>query len=125
MIESDGILITTTDAIPGTEIELIGPVNAACCLSKSAVGDFLANVKNWSVGGELGVYAKLLESSSQNVYRSITAQCVKMDADAVVGFRFVTSSVASGAAELIGYGTAVRIRRRDSGTSERTSEARL
>ena len=111
-IESNGILIATTEGIPGAEIELVGPVIAACCLSKSVIGDFLANTKNWSIGGELKGYGQLLESSARRVHEEIAVRAREMNADSVVGFRFVTSSVSTGAAELIGYGTAARIRAR-------------
>lgn len=101
--------MTTTAAIPGKRIELIGPVSTACCLSKSVIGDVLANVKNWSIGGQLPGYAKMLEAAAEEVREGMILKAREIDADAVVGFRMVTSSVATGAAELIGYGTAAKI----------------
>jgi uncharacterized protein YbjQ (UPF0145 family) len=37
------------------------------------------------------------------------AQAETLDADAVVGIRLVTSQVSTGAAELLAYGTAVKL----------------
>ena len=50
----------------------------------------------------------MLEQAGQTVLRRMAERAASLDADAVVGMRLVTSDVAEGAAELIGYGTAVR-----------------
>ena len=102
------LLILTIDSVPGRQITAIGPIVSACCLSKSAIADVLANVRNWSVGGELKAYSGMLEQAAQTIVDRISEQAKSMEADAVIGFRLVTSSVSTGAAELIGYGTAVR-----------------
>ncbi len=104
----DNFLVLTIDAIPGQPIHVVGPVMSACCMSKSAAADLLANLKNWSVGGELNAYTLMLDKATQTVTDRLAEQARSMGADAVIGFRLVTSSVATGAAELIGYGTAVR-----------------
>ncbi|CAI8031310.1 UPF0145 protein VP1283 [Geodia barretti] len=67
-----------------------------------------ANVKNWSVGGELRGYSDMLQQTGHIVLQRMAEQAQEMKADAVIGMRLVTSNVAEGAAELIGYGTAVR-----------------
>lgn len=86
----------------------IGPVLVACALSKSLVGDMAANVKNWTTGGELRGYSELLERAGRVVLGRMAEKAANEGADAVVGVRLVTSGVAQGAAELIGYGTLVR-----------------
>ena len=67
-----------------------------------------ANVKNWTTGGELRGYSDMLEQAGQMVLRRMAERAAALEADAVIGMRLVTSDVAEGAAELIGYGTAVR-----------------
>jgi uncharacterized protein YbjQ (UPF0145 family) len=101
-------IVLTTDDFPGRSIEPIGPVLAACCISKSLLGDVVANVKNWSVGGELRAYSDLLQRTAEAIVVRISEQADELKADAVIGFRMTSSSVTDGAAELIGYGTAVR-----------------
>ena len=102
------IMIVTTEFIPGEVCRPIGPILVAYCLSKSLVGDMTANVKNWTTGGELVGYSEMLDQAGQIVLDRMATKAGAMQADAVVGVRLVTSDVAEGAAELIGYGTAVR-----------------
>ena len=102
------VIIVTTDSIAGSTCVPLGPVIAACSLSKSLIGDMAANVKNWTTGGELTGYSKLLEKTGSIVLRRLAERAAGQGADAVVGVRMVTSGVAEGAAELIGYGTSVR-----------------
>ena len=111
----DEMLILTIDSVPGRQIAVMGPVVSACCISKSAIADALANVKNWSVGGELTSYSQMLDQTAGTVFERIRERAESMGADAVIGFRLVTSSVTSGAAELIAYGTAVRFAEHESG----------
>ena len=102
------LLIVTTETIGGKTCTPIAPVLATYCLSKSLLGDMAANVKNWSTGGELRGYSDMLEQTGNAVLQRIAEKAKAMGADAVIGLRLVTSNVAEGAAELIGYGTAVR-----------------
>ena len=87
----------------------IAPILAACCLSKSLLGDMAANVKNWTTGGELQGYSDMSEQTGNLVLQRMAEQARAVGADAVVGMRLVTSNVAEGATELMGYGTAVRV----------------
>ena len=68
-----------------------------------------ANIKNRTTGGELQGYSDMLEQTGNLVLQHMAEQARALGADAVVGMRLVTSNVAEGAAELIGYGTAVRV----------------
>ena len=102
------LLIVTTETIDGKECRPIAPILVACCRSKPLLGDMAANVKNWSVGGELRGYSDMLQQTGHIVLQRMAEQAQEMKADAVIGMRLVTSNVAEGAAELIGYGTAVR-----------------
>ena len=102
------ILLVTTESIEGETCRPLGPILVAFCLSKSLLGDMTANVKNWTTGGELEGYSQMLEQAGHIVLERMATRARAMHADAVVGVRLVTSDVAEGAAELIGYGTAVR-----------------
>lgn len=102
------ILVLTVDVIPGKKCEYLGCVSASCCLSKSLVQDMASNVKNWTVGGELTRYTDMIDDAVALATERLGAQAQKMGANAVIGFRLSTTSVSTGAAELIAYGTAVR-----------------
>jgi uncharacterized protein YbjQ (UPF0145 family) len=101
--------ILTIDQVEGHRAVPVGSVYACCCLSKSIVEDTIANVKNWSVGGELKNYTRMLEKATAMVYERLRENARELDADAVLGFRLTTSDVSAGAAEIIGYGTAVKL----------------
>jgi uncharacterized protein YbjQ (UPF0145 family) len=102
------VIVVTTETVDGRPHRTIGMVREAVCISKSAVADVIANVKNWTVGGELSSYSAMLNRSLDELTVRLVRQAAVHEADAIVGFRLMTSHVASGAAELIGYGTAVR-----------------
>lgn len=87
---------------------VVGPVHAVAVLSKSLIGDFVANIKNWSVGGELPPYVALVETSVTLAMQRLAEKAKAMGGDAVVGMRLCSTEVATGAAEVIAYGTAVR-----------------
>ena len=69
----------------------------------------MAGLRN-IVGGEVKEYTEMLtETRNESVHR-MKQEARALGADAVVNLRFTTSQVMSGAAELLAYGTAVRIR---------------
>ena len=101
--------ILTVDTLPSKKLEYLGCVTASCWLPKSIVADLSANMKNWTIGGELHQYKKMIDDAVALVMTRIQQEAKKTGADMVIGFRLSTTSVSSGAAEVIGYGTAVRL----------------
>ena len=101
------MILATSDTIPGREVEAIGTVTAAVCFSKSVLSDMAANVKNWSVGGELGGYTRMMETATELVLERLREKALGAGAEAVVALRLVNTDVCQGAAELVAYGTAV------------------
>ena len=67
---------------------------------------FLKNI----VGGELVGYSKLLKTSRDQAYTRMIEDAQAKGANAILGFRFQPSTVAQGAAEILAYGTAVKIK---------------
>ncbi len=106
---NDGILISTTDSIPGYEIvELLGIARGSTVRTRNVAFDIFAGLKNL-VGGEISEYTKLLADAREQAIKRMTEDAMRMGADAVVNVRFTTSTVMQGAAEILAYGTAVRI----------------
>jgi uncharacterized protein YbjQ (UPF0145 family) len=68
--------------------------------------DILATLKN-IVGGELKSYSILLTQARQEAMARMVANAEEMGADAVINFRYETSTIAAAASEVIAYGTAV------------------
>ncbi len=103
------MLITNTEIIPGKTItQFHGLVSGSTVRAKHVGRDFMAGLKN-IFGGELKGYTELLSESRKEAMERMTAQAKQMGANAVINVRFSTSSVASGAAELYVYGTAVTL----------------
>lgn len=103
------MIITTIDSVPGKRIvEHFGVVQGSTVRARHAGADFAAGLKN-IVGGELRGYTKLLEDARSEAMERMTKQAEQMGADAVINVRFATSAITQGAAELMAYGTAVRV----------------
>ncbi len=90
--------------------EVIGAVHAVAVVSKSLVQDITANVRNWTVGGELNAYSDLIDEAVELAFSRLAERALERVASAVVGVRLCSTEVAEGAAEVIAYGTLVRVR---------------
>lgn len=103
------MMVTNIESVPGKRIvEHYGLVQGSTIRAKHFGRDFMASLKN-IVGGELKGYTELLIESRQQAMERMTAQATELGANAVINVRFATSSVAQGAAEILCYGTAVRV----------------
>ncbi len=103
------MILTNTESVPGLNIvEHYGLVQGSTIRAKNIGRDFMAGMKNL-VGGELRGYTELLQESRDQAVKRLTEQAEALGANAVVNLRFSTSSVAAGAAEILCYGTAVRV----------------
>jgi uncharacterized protein YbjQ (UPF0145 family) len=109
-MNEDILVVTTYDIGDIIVKEHIGLVHGSTVRARNFWSDFLANLKN-IVGGELVGYSKLLEASRDQAYSRMIEEAKSKEADAILGFRFQTSTVAQGAAEILAYGTAVKIKK--------------
>jgi len=101
--------ITNIDLIPGKRIVgHFGIVQGSTVRARHAGADFAASMKNF-VGGELKGYTKLLEEARKEALERMLAQAQQVGANAVINVRFATAAITQGAAELMAYGTAVRV----------------
>ena len=100
------------DHIPGIEdkeIEALGIVKGTIVHTKNVGRDFMAAMKTL-VGGELTGYTQRLNEARQIAVKRMVDEAEELGADAILNVRYGTSSVMSGAAEVIAYGTAVKIK---------------
>lgn len=103
------MIVTTTHEIAGKRIVRTLGIARGNTVRASHLGrDLLAAFRN-VVGGEVHEYTKLLAESREHALDRMVEEAESLGADAVVGMRFATSEVASGAAEILAYGTAVNI----------------
>lgn len=103
------MLITTQDYFQDKTItRTLGLVRGNTIRARHIGKDIVAGLRNL-VGGEVGEYTKMLaEAREQSIDRMI-AEAERLGADAIVCLRFTTSPVMQGAAELLAYGTAVKL----------------
>lgn len=96
------------DHIPGKEIEALGLVKGTVVQSKHLGKDFMAGMKTL-VGGEVREYTEMLNESRQIAIKRMVDEASALGADAIINIRFASSSMMQSAAEVIAYGTAVKI----------------
>ena len=103
------MLIINSDFVPGKRItEALGLVRGSTIRAKHLGKDIMAGLRT-IVGGEIKEYTEMIIESRAESVRRMEAQAEKLGADAIINVRFVTSQVMSGAAELLAYGTAVKL----------------
>ena len=101
------MIFATTDTVPGCKItKTIGLVRGNTIRARHVGHDIMAGLKNL-VGGEIEEYTKLMGEAREQSLDRLAAEAASLGANAVIGLRFTTSSVMSGASELLAYGTAV------------------
>ena len=104
------MLYVTTDYIAGREIsESLGIVRGSTVRARNIGRDVFAGLKN-IVGGEISEYTQLLAQSREQAIKRMLDDAQRVGADAVVNVRFNTSQVMQGAAEMLAYGTAVKLK---------------
>lgn len=101
--------MVTTDEIKGKMIiETLGLVRGNTIRARHLGRDILALMRN-IVGGEITDYTKMLAEAREQALDRMQEEALAMGANAIVGLRFASAEIMQGAAELLAYGTAVRI----------------
>ena len=104
------MIVVTTSTIEGRQIEeVFGLVRGTAVRTRHLFQDIGAALKV-IVGGEVPEYTKLIAEPREQALDRMVEEARARGADAVVGFRFATAEVAKAAAEVVAYGTAVRLR---------------
>lgn len=104
------MIITNTEQVPNEEIaEILGVARGSTVRARNIGRDITAVFKN-IVGGEISEYTKLQAESREQALERMTQDAEKLGADAVVCVRMTTSVIATGAAEILAYGTAVKFK---------------
>ena len=104
------IIVSTTMEVPGKKVvKILGIVRGNTVRARNIGRDIGAGLKNL-VGGEIKTYTEMVSQSRDEAYNRMVNQAIKMGADAIIGFRFMTSMIMQGAAEMLAYGTAVKLK---------------
>ena len=103
------MIVVTTEQIEGKRMtETLGLVRGSTIRARHMGRDIMAGLRN-IVGGEVKEYTLMLAQAREEAMQRMIEQAEKMGANAIVSTRFVTAMVMSGAAEMVAYGTAVKV----------------
>lgn len=100
------MLLTTVDI--KQEYEVLGLVKGTKMKAKHLGKDIMAGLRK-IVGGEITEYAEMIREAREEAIDEMIKEAEKLRANAIIGIRFSSSTVTTGAAEIIVYGTAVKI----------------
>lgn len=104
------MITTNTEFIANREVEeMLGIVRGSTVRARNIGRDIFAGLKN-IVGGEIAEYTKLLADSREEALYRMQEDAERLGADAVINVRFTTSAVSQGMAEILAYGTAVKLK---------------
>jgi len=104
------MIITTTDTIPNKEVvEILGIARGSTVRARNIGRDIFAGLKN-IVGGEISEYTRLQAESREQAMQRMKDDAIKMGADAVINVRMTTAMIIQGTAEILSYGTAVKLK---------------
>jgi uncharacterized protein YbjQ (UPF0145 family) len=102
------LLLNSTD-VPRREVsEILGLVQGHTVYA-IWLGKDLSAIVRLILGGELTEYTEMMGSARKAATSRMVAQAAQMGADAIVNVRYMTTSVVGSAAELLAYGTAVKL----------------
>jgi uncharacterized protein YbjQ (UPF0145 family) len=104
------MIVVNTDFVPGKEItQVLGLVRGNTIQAKHLGKDIMAGFRQ-VVGGELKEYTEMMSEAREIAMNRMVKQAEELGADAVINVRFMTSAVMGSAAEMLAYGTAVKLK---------------
>lgn len=103
------MFLVNTDYIAGKDLEMLGMVKGSTIQSKNIGRDFTQGLKT-IVGGELKAYTEMMNEARELATARMKEEAEKLGADAIVNVRYASAAVMQGAAEVMAYGTAVKMK---------------
>jgi uncharacterized protein YbjQ (UPF0145 family) len=103
------MIVSNLELIPGKRITShLGMVQGSTVRAKHVGKDIFASLKN-IIGGELKGYTELMQEAREEAVERMLREAKSIGANAVLNVRFATTSIAIGAAEILAYGSAVKL----------------
>ncbi len=104
------MILVTTETIGGRKPKKVfGLVKGSSIRAKWFGKDMISSLR-FLVGGELVEYTEMMEETRQFATQRMINEAKRLGADAILNVRISTSQIMTGAAEVIIYGTAVRMK---------------
>ena len=106
----ENFIVATTETVPNKEVtEILGVARGSTVRARNVGRDIVAVIKSL-IGGEVDEYTKLQADSREQALQRMVDDAKAQGADAIIGMRITTTMVSAGAAEILAYGTAVKLR---------------
>ncbi len=103
------MIVVTTHDLPGFQVVKVhGLVRGNTIRARHMGKDIVAILRNMA-GGEITEYTKMLAEAREQAIDRMLEEAEALGANAVLGVRFQTSMIQSGAAEMLCYGTGVTV----------------
>ncbi len=104
------MIIVNTDFVQGKKIvETMGIVRGNTIRAKHLGKDIVAGLRQL-VGGELKEYTEMLTEARKESMQRMVEEAKALGADGIINVRYTTSQVMASAAEILVYGTAVKLK---------------
>lgn len=104
------MIITTTETIPSKDIDqILGIARGSTVRARNIGRDIFAGLKN-IVGGEISEYTRLQAISREQAMKRMIEDAEELGADAIINVRLTTAMIMQGTAEILAYGTAVKLK---------------
>ncbi len=104
-----GVLLLNSAEIPGREITEILGLAQGHTVFAIWLGKDLSAIVRLILGGELTEYTEMMGRAREVATNRMIANAEEMGADAIINVRYMTTSVIGSAAELLVYGTSVKL----------------
>lgn len=102
------LVVTASEIVGQKTLKTLGLVRGTTVRAHHVGNDIIAFLRNM-VGGEVLEYTKMLAESREQALDRMIEEAKKLGANAITDVRYSTSDIASGAAEVLIYGTAVLV----------------
>jgi uncharacterized protein YbjQ (UPF0145 family) len=103
------VLLSNADVLPGRRIiQILGLVQGHTVFA-IWLGKDLSAIIRLILGGELTEYTEMMGNARAIATERMIAKASEIGADAIINVRYMTTSVVGSAAELLVYGTAVKL----------------
>ena len=104
------IIVTTAFEVPGKQVaKVLGIARGNTVRARNIGRDIGAGFRSL-VGGEVKTYTEMITHSRDEAFNRMVNAAIEMGADAIIGFRFDSSSVMHNSSEILSYGTAVKLK---------------
>jgi uncharacterized protein YbjQ (UPF0145 family) len=104
-----GVLLLNSTEVPGREVTEILGLAQGHTVFAIWLGKDLSAIVRLILGGELTEYTEMMRKARATATNRMIASAVKMGANAIINVRYMTTSVVGSAAELLAYGTAIKL----------------